>query len=221
MPRLAGRLSDLPAAATLVMSARARALAAEGADIISLALGEPDFPSPPHAIEAAHQAALAGDTKYPPIPGTVALRTAIQQAFLRDHGLHYALDQITVANGGKQIIFNAFAATIDPGDEVVIPAPYWVTYPLIAQTFGGVPVFVDCAENNGFKLDPAALGQAITPRTKWVMLNFPNNPTGAGCSAAELAEIAEVIRAHPDLWVISDDIYEHLIFSGEPHATIL
>ena len=220
MPRLAGRLSDLPAAATLVMSARARALAAEGADIISLALGEPDFPSPSHAIEAAHQAALAGDTKYPPIPGTVALRTAIQRAFLRDHGLQYALDQITVANGGKQIIFNAFAATIDPGDEVVIPAPYWVTYPLIAQTFGGVPVFVDCAENNGFKLDPAALGQAITPRTKWVMLNFPNNPTGAGCSAAELAEIAEVIRAHPDLWVISDDIYEHLIFSGEPHATI-
>ena len=207
-------------AATLEMSARARALTAQGIEIISLALGEPDFPTPTHAIEAAHQAALAGDTKYPPLGGSLALRTAIQRAFRRDHGLAYSLDQITVANGGKQIIFNAFLATLDPGDEVVIPAPYWATYPLAAKLLGGVPVFVDCPEVAGFKLDPAALARSITPRTKWVMLNFPNNPSGAACTAGELGEIAKVIRAHPNLWVMSDDIYEHLIFDGEKHATL-
>jgi len=212
-------------AATLEMSARARALTADiakngGIEIISLALGEPDFPTPTHAIEAAHQAALAGDTKYPPLGGSLALRTAIQRAFRRDHGLEYSLDQITVANGGKQIIFNAFLATLDPGDEVVIPAPYWATYPLAAKLLGGVPVFVDCPEVAGFKLDPAALARSITPRTKWVMLNFPNNPSGAACTAGELVEIAKVIRAHPNLWVMSDDIYEHLIFDGEKHATL-
>jgi len=207
-------------AATLEMSARARALTAQGIEIISLALGEPDFPTPTHAIEAAHQAALAGDTKYPPLGGSLALRTAIQRAFRRDHGLEYSLDQITVANGGKQIIFNAFLATLDPGDEVVIPAPYWATYPLAAKLLGGVPVFVDCPEVAGFKLDPAALARSITPRTKWVMLNFPNNPSGAACTAGELVEIAKVIRAHPNLWVMSDDIYEHLIFDGEKHATL-
>ena len=212
-------------AATLEMSARARALTADiakngGIEIISLALGEPDFPTPTHAIEAAHQAALAGDTKYPPLGGSLALRTAIQRAFRRDHGLAYSLDQITVANGGKQIIFNAFLATLDPGDEVVIPAPYWATYPLAAKLLGGVPVFVDCPEVAGFKLDPAALARSITPRTKWVMLNFPNNPSGAACTAGELVEIAKVIRAHPNLWVMSDDIYEHLIFDGEKHATL-
>ena len=212
-------------AATLEMSARARALTADiakngGIEIISLALGEPDFPTPTHAIEAAHQAALAGDTKYPPLGGSLALRTSIQRAFRRDHGLEYSLDQITVANGGKQIIFNAFLATLDPGDEVVIPAPYWATYPLAAKLLGGVPVFVDCPEVAGFKLDPAALARSITPRTKWVMLNFPNNPSGAACTAGELVEIAKVIRAHPNLWVMSDDIYEHLIFDGEKHATL-
>jgi len=220
VPRLAQRLAEVPLAATLAMSARARELAAQGVEIISLALGEPDFPTPMHAIEAAHQAALAGDTKYPPLGGSVALRSAIQRAFRRDHGLEYPLDQITVANGGKQIIFNAFLATLDFGDEVVIPAPYWATYPLAAKLLGGTPVFVDCPEENGFKLSAADLARAITPHTKWVMLNFPNNPSGAACSARELAAIAEVLRAHPDVWVMSDDIYEHLIFDGERHATI-
>ncbi len=225
MPRLAQRLAEVPLSATLAMSAKARELAAQiakdgGSEIISLALGEPDFPTPDHAIEAAHQAALRGDTKYPPLAGTLALRGAIQRAFKRDHGLDYALDQITVANGGKQIIFNAFLATVDPGDEVVIPAPYWVAYPLVAKLLGGVPVFVDCPEKSGFKLAPRALDAVITPRTKWVTLNFPNNPSGAACTASELAALAEVIRAHPHVWVMSDDIYEHLIFDREPHVTL-
>ena len=224
-PRLAQRLAGVPLSATLAMSAKARELAADiaqngGSEIISLALGEPDFPTPDHAIEAAHQAALRGETKYPPLGGTAALRGAIQRAIQRDHGLDYPLDQITVANGGKQIIFNAFLATIDPLDEVVIPAPYWVAYPLVAKLLGGVPVFVDCPEETGFKPDAAALAAVLGPRSKWLVLNYPNNPSGAACSADELRAIAEVIRAHPQIWVLSDDIYEHLIFDGEPHATL-
>jgi aspartate aminotransferase len=168
----------------MAMTAKARTMRAAGTPVISLTIGEPDFASPPHAIEAAHQAALRGETKYTPQDGIPALKQAIQRKFKRDSDLDFALDEITVSAGGKQVIFNALMATIDEGDEVVIPAPYWGAYPLMTSLVGGVPVPVNCPDNNGFKLRPDDLDAAITPRTKWLMLNFPNNPTGAACSMA-------------------------------------
>ncbi|MCS6855452.1 MAG: pyridoxal phosphate-dependent aminotransferase, partial [Elioraea sp.] len=202
------------------MTVRARALRAAGHRVISLAIGEPDFATPPHAVEAAHQAARAGDTHYPPQDGTPALKEAIRRKFARDNGLDYALDEIMVANGGKQIIANAFLATLDAGDEVVIPAPYWISYADQAKFAGGVPRFVACPQNNGFRLRAEDLEAAITPRTKWVVLNSPNNPSGAALGEGELCAIAEVIRRHPDLWVLSDDIYEHLIYDGFRFVTL-
>ena len=220
MPNLASRLARVPVAATMAMTARARAMRAAGIPVISLIIGEPDFASPPHAIEAAHQAALAGETKYTPQDGTPALKQAIQRKFARDSGLAFALDEITVGNGGKQVIFNALMATLDEGDEVVIPAPYWGAYPLMATLAGGVPVAVNCPQNNGFRLRPEDLDAAITPRTKWLLLNFPNNPTGAACPADELAALGEVMRHHPHVWIMSDDMYEHLVYDGFRHATL-
>ncbi len=202
------------------MTAKARAMRAAGVDVVSLTIGEPDFASPPHAIEAAHQAALRGETKYTPQDGVPALKQAIQRKFLRDSGLHFELDEISVSAGGKQGLFNALMATVDEGDEVVIPAPYWGAYPLMTALVGGVPVPVNCPQNNGFKLRPEDLDAAITSRTKWLMLNFPNNPTGAACSAAEMAALGEVLLRHPHVWIMSDDMYEHLLYTGEPHATM-
>ncbi len=216
----AHRLDGLPAPATIEMARRARALRAEGRPVISLALGEPDFPTPPAVVEAAHAAALAGQTKYPPVDGTPALKAAIARKFTRENGLDYAPDEIMASNGGKQVIFNAFMATLNPGDEVVVPAPYWVSYPLIARMFGGVPVVVPCREEEGFKLDPAALAAALTPKSRWLVLNFPNNPTGAVMTAEELEPIAEIVRRYPDLWVLSDEIYEHLVFDGVRSASL-
>lgn len=218
MPALARRMARAGVAATLAMTARARAMRARGIEVISLAIGEPDFASPPHAIEAAHRAALRGETKYPPLDGLPALKQAIQRKFRRDSGLDYALDEICVANGGKQILWNAFMATLDEGDEVVVPAPYWAAYPLMAQVVGGRPVFVTCPQEDGFKLRPEALDAAITPRTKWLILNSPNNPTGAALSRGEVAALGEVLLRHPQVWVLSDDIYEHLLYDGR-HAT--
>ena len=220
MPALAARLARVPVAATMAMTARARAMRAAGTPVISLTIGEPDFDSPPHAIEAAYQAALQGKTKYTPQDGVPALKEAIQRKFKRDAGLEFALDEITVGAGGKQVIFNALLATIDDGDEVVIPAPYWGAYPLMTKLVGGVPVAVNCPENNGFKLRPEDLDAAITPRTKWLMLNFPNNPTGAACSAADMAALGEVMLRHPHVWIMCDDMYEHLVFDGFQHATM-
>jgi aspartate aminotransferase len=220
MPALSQRLANIPISATVQMSIRARQMQAEGKKILSLTLGEPDFPTPPHVIEAAHAAALAGQTKYPPNDGTAALKKSIQRKFRRDSNLLYALDQIAVCNGGKQVIYNAMMATLDPGDEVVIPAPYFGAYPLMVEVAGGVPVFVPCPEAGGFHLPPEALAEAITPRTKWVMLNFPNNPSGAVCSAGALAKLAEVLEDHPDVWILSDDIYEHLMLDGTTAATL-
>ncbi|MFT8655729.1 MAG: pyridoxal phosphate-dependent aminotransferase [Acetobacter papayae] len=210
----ADRLKGLPAPATIEMAARARALRAEGAPVISLALGEPDFATPPAVVQAAHEAALAGQTKYPPVDGTPALKAAVARKFARDNGLDYALSDIMVSNGGKQVIFNAFMATLNPGDEVVVPAPYWVSYPLIARMFGAKPVFVSCREEDGFRLRADALAAAMTPRTRWLVLNFPSNPTGAVCTVEDLEAIAEVLRAYPDAWILSDEIYEHLVFDG-------
>jgi aspartate aminotransferase len=220
MPALAERLNRVSISASVIMTIKARELAAQGIKVISLASGEPDFPSPPHAIEAAHQAALAGDTKYPPQDGTKRLKEAVQRKFKRDNNLDYALDEIMVTNGGKQSIFNAFMATIDPGDEVLIPAPYWVSYAEMAKVAGGVPVTINCPQNNGFKLRPEDLDAAITPKTKWVMINFPNNPTGAACSRAEMQAIAAVLMKHPHVWVMTDDMYEHLVYDGFEFCTI-
>ena len=220
MPGLSARLGRVQPAATVAMTIKARALREAGADVIQLTIGEPDFASPRHAIEAAYQAALAGDTKYPPQDGSRKLKEAVQRKFKRDRGLDYGLDEIMVANGGKQVIFDALMATLDEGDEVVIPAPYWGAYPLTTRLLGGVPVVVNCAQNNGFKLRPEDLDAAITPKTKWLILNLPNNPTGAACTRDELAAIAAVMLKHPHVWIMSDDMYEHLTYGDFEYHTI-
>ena len=220
MPALADRLGRTTVAATVAMTIKARELRAAGHDVIALTIGEPDFATPAHAIEGAHQAALAGKTKYPPQDGTAALKEAVQRKFKRERGLDFALDEICVSNGGKQAIYNAFMATLNDGDEVVIPTPCWAAYGLMAKLIGGVPVDVACPQNNGFKLRPEDLDAAITPKTKWLVLNFPNNPTGAACTRAELEAIAAVMRRHPHVWVRSDAMYEHLIYDGFEFNTL-
>ena len=219
MPGFSRRLGRVSLAASVQMTIKARALRAAGKPVITLTTGEPNFDSPSHAIEAAHQAALRGDTKYPPQDGTRALKEAVQRKFRRDSGLDYELDQISVSNGGKQSLFNAIMATVDPGDEVIIPVPSWIAYTQMTELCEGVPVLVSCPQNNGFKPRPEDIDAAITPRTKWLILNNPNNPTGACCSAAEIAKIATVMRKHPHVWILSDDMYEHLVFDGFQHAT--
>jgi aspartate aminotransferase len=219
MPGFSQRLGRVQLAASVQMTIKARELRAAGKPVITLTTGEPNFDSPLHAIEAAHQAALAGDTKYPPQDGTRVLKEAIQRKFKRDSGLDYPLDEIAVSNGGKQCIFNAIMATVDPGDEVIIPVPAWVAYSQTTELCGGVPILVSCSQNNGFKPRAEDIEAAITPRTKWLILNNPNNPTGACCSAGEVAEIAAVMRRHPHVWVMSDDMYEHLLFDDFRHAT--
>jgi aspartate aminotransferase len=221
MPALAQRLSRVKVAATVAMTIKARELRAAGVNVIQLTIGEPDFDSPPHAIEAAHQAALAGKTKYPPQDGTPELKAAVQRKFKRDRGLDYALDEIMVGNGGKQVIFDALMATVDEGDEVIIPAPYWGAYPLMTRLLGGEPVIVNCAQNNGFKLRPEDLEAAITPKTKWLMLNSPNNPTGAALSHDELRAIADVMLRHPHVWLMCDDMYEHLVYGDFKYDTLV
>jgi len=220
MPAIADRLKNVSISASAAMTQRARELAARGVKVVSLSSGEPDFPTPEHAVEAAHEAALAGDTKYPPMDGTPALKAAIARKFKRDNNLDYDVSQIVVSGGGKQVIFNAILATCNPGDEVVIPAPSWVSYADIVKFAGGVPVAVPCYEQAGFKLRPEDLDAAITPRTKWLFLNFPNNPTGAACSRAEMAAIAEVMLRHPHVWIMTDDIYEHLVYDDFEFCTI-
>ncbi len=220
MPARAARLGRGEVAASTTITLRARELRAQGIDVIALTLGEPGFATPRPAIEAGYQAALRGETKYPPQDGTPALKAAIQRKFRRDSGLDFALDQICVGNGGKQCIYNALAATVDPGDEVVIPVPSWNAYPLMTRLLDGTPVFVPCPQNNGFKPRAEDIEAAITPRSKWLILNNPNNPSGAACSAEDLRAIAAVLRRHPGLWIMSDDMYEHLLFDGFRHATM-
>ncbi|MFW2234073.1 pyridoxal phosphate-dependent aminotransferase [Rhizobium sp. CRRU65] len=220
MSVIADRLKNVSISASAAMTQRARELAAKGIKVVSLSSGEPDFPTPAHAIEAAYAAALAGDTKYPPMDGTPVLKSAIIRKFKRDNNLDYDASQIVVSGGGKQVIFNAMLATCNPGDEVVIPTPSWVSYADIVKFAGGVPVAVPCHEQTGFKLHPEDLEAAITPRTKWLFLNFPNNPTGAACSRAEMAAIAEVMLRHPNVWIMTDDIYEHLVYDDFQFCTI-
>ena len=220
MPALAERLKRVQVAASVQMSIKARELKAAGKDVVTLTTGEPNFDSPLHAIEAAHQAALRGETKYQPQDGNRPLKEAIQRKFKRDSGLDYALDEIAVSNGGKQSIFNAIMATVDPGDEVIIPTPSWIAYAQMTQLAEGAPVFVSCPQNNGFKPRPEDIDAAITPKTKWLVLNSPNNPTGAVLGAEDMKAIAAVMRKHPHVWILCDDMYEHLIFTGVEHATM-
>ncbi len=220
MFRPADRLRNVKVSASAAMTDMARELRAAGTKIISLSSGEPDFPTPAHAVEAAHRAALSGDTKYPNQAGTPALKRAVQAKFKRENNLDYALDEILVANGGKQIIFNAIFASCNPGDEVIIPSPGWITYADIVLLAEAIPVSVACPENNQFKLRPEDLEAAITPATRWLILNFPNNPTGAACTRAEMRALADVLLRHPHVWVLTDDIYEHLIYDGFEFCTI-
>jgi aspartate aminotransferase len=220
MAFLAARLDRIKPSPTIAAGQRARELRAQGRDIISLDAGEPDFDTPDSIKEAAIAAIRRGDTKYTPVDGTVALKEAISAKFKRENGLDYKLDQITVGVGGKHVLFNTFMATLDPGDEVVIPAPYWVSYPDMALLAEGRPVFVECPAEKGFKLQPADLERAITPKTKWVVLNSPSNPTGAAYTRAELRAVADVLLRHPHVHVLVDDMYEHLTYDGFEFTTI-
>ena len=221
MTFIAERLGRVSPSQTIAIATKARALQAEGRDVISLSAGEPDFDTPENVKQAAIRAIEAGDTKYTDVAGTPALRKAVAAKFKRDSGLDYAPDEIIVATGGKQIIYNAMVATLDAGDEVIIPSPCWVSYPDIVALADGTPVIVPCGQNNGFKLQPQDLEAAITPRTKWLMLNSPCNPTGAAYSAAELKALADVLLRHPHVWVFTDDIYEKLTYGDFEFATIV
>jgi len=220
MPSLSRRAARTGLAATFAMAARARVLKAAGHDVISLSLGEPDFPTPPHIIEAAYEAGKRGETKYPPLSGIEALKAAVKAKYLAEQKLDVPEQNILITNGGKQAIFNVIMAVINAGDEVIIPAPAWAGYEQTVQFAGGVSVFAPCTQAENFVLQPEALAAAITPRTRLLLLNYPNNPTGAAATLAELAAIAEVLRRHPDIWVLSDDIYEHLLFDGFTYATL-
>ncbi|MBL8639111.1 MAG: pyridoxal phosphate-dependent aminotransferase [Alphaproteobacteria bacterium] len=217
---IAQRLKTIKPSPTLAVVKRAAELKAEGRDVIGLGAGEPDFNTPDFIIEAAYEAAKAGQTKYTAVDGTPALKQAIIAKFKRDNNLTYTADQVTVGSGGKQVLYNALMATLNQGDEVIIPAPYWVSYPDMTVLAEGVPVIVECPESNGFRLRPQDLEAAITPKTKWVILNSPSNPTGAAYSEAELKALAEVLLRHPHVYIMSDDIYEHLVYDDFKFTTI-
>jgi len=221
MNLIAERLDRISPSLTIAMTAKARALKAEGRDVISLAAGEPDFDTPRNVKDAAIAAIERGETKYTDVAGTMALRKAVCEKFRRDNGVEYGPEEILVATGGKQVIFDALVATINPGDEAIIPAPCWVSYPDIVALAEGTPVVVPCGPNQGFRITPEQLDAAITPRTKWFILNNPCNPTGAGYSAAELKGLAEVLLRHPDVWIFSDDIYEKLTYGDLKFATLV
>ncbi|OWJ79700.1 pyridoxal phosphate-dependent aminotransferase [Haematobacter genomosp. 1] len=217
--QLAQRVIALKPSASIAAKQKVSEMQAAGQKIIDLTIGEPDLDTPAHIVDAAIRAMTSGDTHYTLTPGTAALRNAVAAKLKRDNGLDYTVAEVVVGSGAKQLIFEAFAATLDEGDEVIVPAPYWVSYPDIAAIHGGRPVIVNCTESDGFKLTAAALEAAITPRTKWLVLNSPNNPTGAIYSREELGALAEVLRRHPRVWVMTDEIYEHLIYDGNEAVT--
>lgn len=190
-----------------------------GRPVIVLGAGEPDFDTPQNVLDAAVRAIGRGETRYTVLDGSPAMKAAVQLKFQRDNGLDFALDEITVSAGAKQVIFNAMMASLNPGDEVILPAPYWTSYADIVQICGGVPVPVACSEANGFRLDAAQLDAAITPRTRWLFLNSPSNPSGAAYSAAQLKPLCELLLRHPSVWVLADDIYEHILYDGLAFAT--
>ncbi len=220
MAFLSGSLSRMKPSATIAVSQKARELKAEGRDVIALSAGEPDFDTPDHVKEAAIDAIRRGETKYTAVDGIPELKDAIAAKFKRDSGLDYARDQIIVAPGGKAIIFNALMATLNPGDEVVIPAPYWVSYPDIVAFAGGTPVVVPCTAENDFLLAPADLEAAITPKTKWLILNSPSNPSGAAYPKEHLQALGAVLEKYTDVHILTDDIYEYLVYDGFEFSTI-
>jgi len=217
---LARRLSQIKPSPTMAITALAAEMKAAGRDVIGLSAGEPDFDTPDHIKAEAIAAINRGETKYTAADGTPLLKKAVAAKFARENGLTYAPNQITIAAGGKHVIYNAMAATLNQGDEVIIPAPYWVSYPDIVLLMDATPVFVRCAQNQGFKMRPEELEAAITPKTKWLILNSPSNPTGAAYTKAELKALADVLLRHPQVFVLSDDIYEHLVYDGFEFATI-
>jgi aspartate aminotransferase len=212
MSIIAQRMAAIKPSPTIAVSNLARELKAAGRDVIGLGAGEPDFDTPDNVKAAAIAAIDAGQTKYTAVDGTPELKAAVVGKFARENRLDYRIDQISVGAGGKQIIYNALMATLDPGDEVIIPAPYWVSYPDMTLLAGGTPIIVPCPERTGFKLQPDDLERAITPRTKWLILNSPNNPTGAAYTAQELRGLTDVLLRHEHVWLLSDDIYEHLVY---------
>jgi aspartate aminotransferase len=214
-------LDRIQPSATLAMTSRVLELKAQGVDVIGLSAGEPDFDTPDFIKDAAIEAIRAGKTKYTNVDGTPELKAAIKAKFKRDNGLDYEINQISVNVGGKHTLFNALVATIDAGDEVIIPAPYWVSYPDIVAFAGGVPVFVEGPATQNYKITAAQLEAAITPRTRWVMINSPSNPSGAAYSADELKALAEVLVRYPEIMILTDDMYEHVWYADTPFATIL
>jgi aspartate aminotransferase len=213
-------LRRIAPSATIAISAKARALKAAGRDVIALSAGEPDFDTPENIKDAGIAAIKAGKTKYTDPDGMPELKAAICAKFKRENGLDYKPSQVHVAPGGKPVIYNALVATLNPGDEVIIPAPYWVSYPDMTLLAGGTPVAVETTAESGFKITPAALEAAITPKSKWLIINSPSNPSGGAYTRAELQAIAEVLLRHPQVWVLTDDMYEHLVFDDFEFTTI-
>jgi aspartate aminotransferase len=220
MAFLADALSRVKPSATIAVTQKARELKNAGRDVIGLGAGEPDFDTPDNIKSAAIDAIRRGETKYPPVSGIAPLREAIAKKFKRENNLDYKPEQTIVGTGGKQILFNAFMATLNPGDEVVIPSPYWVSYPEMVAICGGESSFAPTTIGNGFKLTAAALEKAITPKTKWLVLNSPSNPSGAAYTEAELRSLADVLLKHPNVWVLTDDMYEHLTYGDFVFRTI-
>jgi aspartate aminotransferase len=219
MSIVADRLSRIKPSPTLAVAAKAKELKAAGQDVVGLGVGEPDFDTPEHIKQAAVKAMQAGDTKYTAVPGTPEIRKAVSDKFKRDNDLNYSVDEIIVGTGGKQVLYNALMASVNPGDEVIIPAPYWVSYPDMVLLAEGTPVFVECTQDNEFKLQAADLEAAITPKTKWLILNSPSNPTGSAYTYDEMKAITDVLVKHPHVWVMSDDMYEHLVYDDFTFVT--
>jgi len=220
MTSLSQSIQRIKPSATMAMSGRVTELKAEGVDVIGLSAGEPDFDTPDFVKEAAIKAIRDGETNYTPVDGTMALKEAIVAKFARDNDLTYTPKQISVNSGGKQSLFNALVATLDPGDEVIIPAPYWVSYPDIVNFAGGTPIAIEAGADQNYKITPEQLEAAITPKTRWLILNSPSNPTGAAYSAEELKALADVILPHQDMMVMTDDMYEHIWYADFPFTTI-
>jgi aspartate aminotransferase len=221
MSIVAERLNSVKVSPSMAARARVDALRAEGREIVDFTIGEPDFSTPDSIIAAGMQALREGHTRYTSASGTPALRSAISTKLARENQLTFAPEQVVVACGAKQIIYEALSASLNGGDEVIVPAPYWVSYPDMVTIHGGVPVIVPAGPSDGFKLTPHALEAAITPRTRWLILNSPNNPTGAVYSAQELRGLADVLAHHPRVWLLTDEIYEHYVYSGVEHVSVL
>ena len=219
MVELSHSIKRIKPSATMAVTQKARELKAAGKDIIGLGAGEPDFDTPENIKKAAIQAINDGDTKYTPVDGTPELKNAIKAKFKRENNLDYELNEISVGTGGKQIIFNAFAVSLNESDEVIIPAPYWVTYPDVVNYFNGKPIFVQCGEESGFKITPQQLENTINQSTKWFILNSPSNPTGSCYTKNELLELANVLKKYPHVNIMTDDLYEHLIYDDNEFHT--